>query len=323
MKNYKYYLNKLGIEVVQILRNNTEEGYFVIIGNIGSQLVLLKLISKSSHERMERTKKDIAIEAIINKYNLKHLDKINKNRIINTGEDKDFIWIIREYIRGSSLATTSNKNSTLLYSYDLIDEKFYDKKNKILDCVVATIDAIRQIKVSSFYINEGLSFTSRFPQNISEEYVQPIERGIDFNLNDQINFSNKLYSKKNQSSNTAMCFGDLVPANIIYGEDGKIYFSDFEWFGFDNYMFDVTYLWLFLWRYPNWQTYFLDKTISNQKDRNYFRANLIKAVIGWYNSMKIFKKEKNFRNDEFKNHIWTRYLIAAGQSFDSIMKVEP
>lgn len=323
MKNLKYYLNKLGIGVVQVLRENNEEGYFVVIGKIKSKLVLLKLISKSSRQRVMRTKKDIVIDKMINKYNINHKNKINKNRIIDTGEDKDFIWIVREYIKGESLATISNKNTSLLYDYDKIDQRFYDQKNKILDCVVITIDAIRQLKTDDLCTSKGFSFPSRFPQNVAETHIRQIEQGICCNLSEQMNFNNELFGKKNQSKNAVMSFGDLIPANIIYGEDEKIYFLDFEWFGLDNYIFDISYLWLFLWQYPSWQAYLLDKTVHNQQDKDYFRANIIRAVIGWYTSMRVFKKEKKYKNDKFKNHIWTRYLIAAGKSFDAVLEAKP
>jgi thiamine kinase-like enzyme len=158
-------------------------------------------------------------------------------------------------------------------------------------------------------------------KRVEKEKVEG-ELGID--LSNQEIFFNKIKGEYFKKENIKACINDLTPANVIIKDDGQLVFSDFELFSFDNYTVDIAYLWIFLWRYRNWQRELLLNTIKNDRDREYFRASIIRIMFllyDWpYNSMKNKPKLKHEKYN--RRHIWAKYLIAAGKSYEAIMEVK-
>lgn len=316
-KEYQNLLKEIGIKEIGIYHKDLNYGLVTIKGIWQEKVVLLKIISKAHPKKVQSFKKECLIEDYLTQIKGKKEDNLPRTKVISNNENSQFFWIIREYITGDSLANSSGYKE-ILFGYDKIQDKYLSERDNYLRQISDGLSLLKTLNVNT---RKSLQI-NRYKKEITDYNIKEIEAGIDIDLSKQLSFFDKIRKEFFADINLCATIGDLLPANIIITKDDKIIFSDFEWFSFDNYISDLSFLWLFLWRYPNWQKKLLIFNL-NKKDENFFRVSLIRQIIGWYSNPfdPRFKVNKDQRK-EYKKHIWSDYLINAGKSFDDLINTK-
>jgi len=309
------------IEIAPI-KKSISRGYYISHGKIKGKEVVVKILTKNDKKRVRNYKKELVVSKILQQGRPKEI----LSRFACTweiGENEKFIWNIREYVSGEVISLYNP--SKILMGYDEIDSKFKKDKDLIISGIRQNLNFLWSIDVPA---NKNL-FRERFSQEIDQKKIKSIESGIGCSLKKQIDFYKKHKDKIYSSKNIKASFGDLIPANIIYNNK-KVVFLDFEWFTFDNYIADISLLWLYLWRYPTWQEKLIDELINSVDEKSFFKLNIIRSIIGYYSNYVFvekseFKKAPNSFLDKqkfFSKHIWTRYLAVAGESYETVIKTK-
>lgn len=319
-------ISQLGVQIIKKFKKDTKIGNAFIYGVLNRRDVLVKIISNNDVKKSANIHKEAIIANLIERNN-KDLKKplIFHTSVLGTGQNKDYTWLIRRYYKGRSLSEINEK--IFLSGNDRIQIIFQDKKKDVIDQIVKNSEAIASLKSDSKRtgFKRGL-FAKRFFEKILDYKVGDIEKGLKIDLSGQVDYFIKHQKKYYESKNLCFITGDLIPSNIIIKDDGKVVFSDLEWFCLDNQMMDYALLWLFFWRYPDWQSYLLKQIIKNKDDRIFFRLSIIRIIIGWYSYVYNLEREETDvlreRRANYQKLIWTKYLIAAGESFESILKVK-
>lgn len=318
-KDYRNLIKKINIYEKEVIRKNLKHGFFIIHGSYDKKDVLVKAVSKKEKDKVKSMEKEISVNQILqNKFKKIFIG----TKVIKVGQNKDFVWIIRDYYEGESLANSEDKNE-IICGYDKLQKKYLSYKTTIIKQVIKNLNLLRKIDINTF--KAVPFFEGKYKIDLEKYYLSDIENGIQYDINKSVNYYNKIKKDFFNKDNVKANIGDLNPSNVIITKEIKVLFADFEWFSFDNYMMDLSFFWLFLWRYPDWQKEFLEKAINNNSDKLFFLASIIRQIIGWYDH--IYRNDRlltsNVISDRinYKNHIWTKYLIAAGESFDAIIKV--
>ncbi len=320
-QHYQEILNELGFNFSEFVIEEADKGRLLIKGTFRGDPSLIKIYHKNP-EILERVDKEFTVDRMLDRFNSKHPDsKILKTDVIQKGEAGEFVWLIRRYYNGSSLADPRGKLKDLnaLFNHDLVQEKFVYSKEKILDQILNYLDSLQLID-GKFIELAGLSRNQvkpRFPLAVTNHPVTDLERQFQFSLSNQVEFFFGIKTLLLSKDNTTASVGDLLPSNIIIDKNFGVRFSDLELFCLDNRLSDLTYLWLFLWRLPDWQKYLVDRKIKTKEDKDLFRAVVIRTVTTnseWFDRLP--------DNENRNNHIWVRYLKAAGESFEAIIKTK-
>lgn len=321
---YQKLLSELKFEERSVFKRNKKKDSYVLIGEINRRDVLLKIIPKSDTSRVENLKKEALVDSVIDKHNSDiELPLIIKANVLKTGIFGKYFWQLRSYYPGNSLAITSR--SKPLLGYDILRGKYKDKPVKIVPKIVDNLISLQSLTTDfRKYAVKKDTFKKKYFVDIEDYRISAIEKDFSISLASQIEFFNSVKNDYYNKSNIKACIGDFSPSNILIKNDGLLIFSDFEQFHFDNYTIDAVYLWLFLWRHNDWQKELLDKYFTNEAHREFFRASIIRILLHmlrWPSlSIKINDQQEALRYD--KNHIWFKYLVAAGESFKAIMKVK-
>jgi serine/threonine protein kinase len=317
-------IKEFSFEETGSIKKDYKNNIFVLIGKINGRNSLLKIASKKNSYRIDQFKKEKMVDDILEKHN-RDLKKplVVKTDILGFGENDKFVWIIRKYYPGLSLA--AYRPEKVLWGYDVIRSNFLFFRSKIINKIVNNLLSLYTLETDlrKLAISHD-DLPQRYKKNIEDYNVKEIEDELGINLEKQIKFYNVVKKDYFSKENIGASVGDLSPSNIIIKNDDELVFSDFELFCFDNYTADIAYLYLFFWRYRAWQKALVDLTIKNDKDRNFFRASIIKETMFLYFwPYFTLKNKKNIGHKEFnRKHIWRKYLEAAGESFDAIMKVK-
>lgn len=288
----------------------------IVSGKVGDQSVLLKVLSVKD-ERLIRFQKEVEVDKFLQSFNDNSDRKISKVSVLGSGLIKGYFWLTREYVAGKTLSSYSNKDKPL-FGYDVLDSGLADKRESILNQILENVGLVQKI-------TDKKSYHVMYDNELDNDLFSDLSLSLSINLKKQQEFWNLKKILYQDGPNIKASFADIVPSNIIISNDGKVVMSDFEWFCFDNYTMDYACLWLFLWRHPDWQRIITDFCVKSEEDKDFFVASLIRIIFGWY-KVPFLKKDPihstQERKNYFKNHIWTKYLIAAGESFDAIMKVK-
>jgi len=311
-KNDYLTVTKLAeFEEGKMIKADPAYGVFNAIGMIGSKKVLLRVVPNSDIVRIAGFKHELKISKVLER----SISGLNFPRSISVGSNDKLTWSIREYFEGEGLTNYAGTGS-VLFGYDLIKKKYQNDYLKIilwLDQNIKLIHTCKSVELIILVSRRG----KRFNLDSSMKKLDRIQNILNIDLTKQVSLYNK-YKNWYSENNQVPVVGDLVPANIIVGDRGKYFLSDFEWFSFDNKFLDIALFWLFLWRYPSWQKTFLQNQISSSEDKNNFLLSVIRIIIScdWHERLMQ-------QSHEYNKHIWFRYLVAAGESFDSIMTIRP
>ena len=323
-KDYEDIIDQLGFVEKLAIKKNFKKGKYIVRGDIRGRDVLLKIVPRKNKHRVETFKKENTIIKLIEKHN-ENFDNplINITKVLVTGRNKKYFWIIRRYYPGTSMARL--KLGKPLLGYDKIRPKFIIKRGEYLNKITESITALQGLTndFRKLGVKKELVKYRHF-ENIKINNPKKLEKELGIDLSDHQEFYKKIKKTYLSKENIVATQADLTPANIIIRSDGMLYLSDFELFCFDNYTLDIAYLWIFLFRYPKWQKGLLENTINNDQDRDFFRASIIRILfqqIYWPAiSASIIDKEKKV--DYTKRHKWFKYLVASGESFEALMKIK-
>lgn len=318
--DYKKVFDKVGFAELSSIKKDVQKGYYISHGKIAKKEVVIRILTKNDKLRVKNYKKELSIFKILET----GIPKEILSRFACTwdlGEDDKFVWSVRDYVSGK--VASLYEPSKMLMGYDEIDPKIIQDEDLIISGVKENLKFLWSIDSP---LDTDL-FQERFNREVDPKTIKSIESGIGFSLSRQIDFYEQHKDQVFLPQNIKASFGDLIPANIIYSKNKKVFFLDFEWFSFDHYLADVSFLWLYLWRYPAWQKKLLDLLIVSEDDKVSFRINLIRQIIGFYseyifNDNEAPSKSVKEKREFFPKHIWTEYLIASGESYGAIMQVK-
>lgn len=275
------------------------------------QEVILKILPKSESKRISNYLREAAACKIMTE----NIVGINITDIILSGCHEDYFWLIRRYKTGEALSPYFSIDMGL-FGYDEIQSHFLPNLKDILNQVNNYLIDIRGIKKQH---NHHSGFESpRFETDLLKCNPQYIEKGFEISLTNQLDYYNKHKEQYYIPANLSYSISDLVPANIIIEPKGSVVLSDFEWFSYDHILTDPVFLWLFLWRNPEFQKFWYDTAIAPIANEELFKVAVIRHLICWYRNL--FNpdrelSEKLLANRElWKKHRWTEYLKSAGES---------
>lgn len=319
-------VENLRFHIIEIIRDDRVSGYFISHGKILDQDILLRVVPKNEHQKTDNIEKEAIVDKIIDRHNAKFPKNIIiKPKVLALGETTNFVWITRDYLQATTLGKIDKRMK--LHGYDTIQNKYLDNKEETVDRIVSKIKDFRKIIPDFAEQKKDQSrFVNRFKSDIDQYDLSWAKRELGVDIDNLLPFYRGNYldycAPKNQVVNT----GDLLPCNIM-DASGELIFFDLEFFGLDNYMFDVAFLWLFLWRYRDWQTSLLKEMVRTKSDEDHFRASIIRSLVGWYSEY-IFNPKDQIttsvirRRNFFSKFVWTRYLAAAGESYEKLINTK-
>jgi len=317
LKHYREILKSIDFSAQKSIIEEPENGRLLIQGTYKAAPALIKIYNQNV-EREKRLKKEKIADEVIDCYNQKNpKEKIIKVDVLDLDSNGDFIWLVRRFHPGVSLANPQGKLSELnvLFNHDLISNKFIGDYNKIIGQIANNLKFFRHINDKRLK-NQDL-FEPRFLKKIDFAAVERIYQKLNINFNKIETIYNQLAPQYFDSKWFGANINDLMPSNVLIEGNKTVRLLDFELFSLDNYTIDICYLWLFLWRYPEWQKCLINDLIKCETDKEFFRISLIRIVtsnLGWF--LRLPGEENR------EGHIWIKYLQAAGESFEIIMKVK-
>jgi len=320
---------KIGFSAINFLVNSKEQKHCVAFGKIGNQDVLIKIFHTSNIEKSKNLKDEWLACKIIERLNSEGVSNFRAIESLNFGQEGEYVYLVRKYYQGNPFASDANRVNSDFYfdKYSSIDKKFEIPTEDISVGIISNLLILKKTKginPADFDFRQQ----GRFPRNYSSEVINDIAKFLGIDLQPVADYLLDSQNLINDNKNFAVQTNDLTPTNIFITKNHEVLFSDFEWMGLENYMIDITFLWMLLWRYPDWQKIIVDHTVSSDIERDLFRANLVRIVLYNYRDFCLVKKldddeeRVSFNKRVFGNHIWTKYLLAAGQSFEAIMEVK-
>lgn len=320
--NYQNTLEKIYKEINFVkskVINKYLDGGFFVIGEYKGRSAILRTSPVSNKNKIIKMQREYEGSKIIDSYCQNNDLKISFNKIITSGTNQDLKYIIRKYSKDETLSMHEENNKPVLHGFDIIRDTFINDSGVILDDLINNIRNLQ--KIDSRIIKNSTKnlklFSNRFDYTIPQNKVEIVERELNVVLDSQMEFYSEHLDEYCSDENIKICMGDLIPPNILVTKDKHIILLDLEWFGIDNYMFDFSYLWLYLWKYPKWQKYLMSKIIITQKDKNFFHLSIIRSLINWYSHA--FETAKGadleYKVNFYQNHIWLKYLKAVEKSF--------
>lgn len=321
-KDYEKLIRDIGFRENKIFKKDFISGVVLIVGTINDQSVMLKAFLSTDERRRRGMKKEILVDRIIEKENSKNAEQFRKTTIIKSGETSNIIWMIRKFLFGDSLAVVPalKKDKITPDKLSHIREKYLNRKDKII------LSIVEQIKILQTFQNREIYNLEQGYQTSLEKYNLPrISHSLNIDLKNQCRFYDDNYDQYLSENQRTGVIGDLTPVNVLVTDDEGAVLSDLEWFCADNKTLDIAMLWLFLWRYHEWQNSILESLIIDKTDRLNFQSSVIRILIANYNN--IFGKDRNDLGEIdiirklYKQHIWTKYLIAVGESYDKLINV--
>lgn len=322
-KKYKKLIASLDFVPNKIIKNESDS--FVSKGKIKNKKVLLKIYAKKSKNYYITAKREIIVDNLIKSD--KDIILLNIIRLDRSGEDNQWIWLVRDYIEGDSLSPEQaySKIDILLNKYSLIKKEYLNKSDLILEQIITIMNDFSKLNIKLINnVEDKRLLNSRFKKNFQKKDIDNIEKAANISLKEQMSIlseSKSCYSSKNLS----ITISDLNLANIIIDKNCKVYFSDFGQVAIDNYMTDPVFLWLFLWRYPDWQNKIINTFVKNDYDEKCFIVCIIRQILGWY--VNIFDKrlinQQNIylRRKLYLENVWLKYLNASAKGLDNILAI--
>ena len=290
---------------------------FFVIGKYRGETAILRTSPLDDKDKLEKLSRESEASRIINDYIKHKSDKISFNAILASGQKNDLAYSIRKYQDIPTLSPDNEDNTSILHGLDLIRNTFLDRDKIILKSIINNINNLQKIDVDF-----AKSFKNRFKFELQDKDIELIKKYLSIDLTSQQKFY--LANSKNycSESNLKICMGDLIPPNILVDRNFDITLFDFEWFCADNYMLDLSFFWLFLWRYPNWQQNLLLNIAVTDQDKLFFQMSVIRILISWYGEALLSSTglELNKKVEFYKKHIWLDYLKVSGQSNNLILK---
>jgi len=203
--------------------------------------------------------------------------KFNIHQLVKYDKKKFPYWYLVRYYEGKLLG----------HFYDL-----YFKNKKYITLLVNALFSLQNIsqknlmkilKKKEFFLWQR-DFNAYF--KMVKDYLQNIEKDIGNKINSQkiYNFLNEkkgIFSK----SPLVLTHGDFTLANFVLNKE-KLIVTDWEQSHLDNFVYDLSHLWIQLWRYPQWQKKlvleFMSRLPKNKIEefKDLFRIVIISEALG-------------------------------------------
>lgn len=296
----------------------------IIRGKIGREEVVFKSCDNSRRLKAENIIKEGQVGRILNQHYGAKRKKIPSFEIIDFAKTKNISWLVRKYYHGGVLGTDSNNFLDRLYidRFTHLNKKYVNQQKIFVKKIIDNVAIFRHI--SKGQVKFSSSNIRRFADNFTNYQISKLSDCLDLDLKIQQNFFQQNRKLFFSSENIQATVGDMAPTNIFIDKNNKVIFFDLEWFCFDNYLTDVTFFWLLLWRYPDWQNEVIDAAIKTEKDKLCFQLNVIRIVLTLFGL--IFADENN-ESDYFRQikqlcqkHPWKKYLAAIAESYETLIK---
>lgn len=295
----KSIFEKTGFIFEKKIRESQEIEYGIYCGKVEGAPVLLKIGPTSKYGK--KFEHELAVDLALENHDAKSKLVFAKNRVILVDSSRNFSWIIREFLLGDPLSSIPSEDEELFVHP--IAEEFILHEDVICKSIIDNIIALESIPQNKV---KKICSLPRFPMKFDNECLEKIGgvTGIDLVLPEKMKTALIDYGAEHS---LAVCSGDLAPTNIIVNKN-KAFFTDFEWFCIDNKTVDVTYLWLFLWKYPKWQKVLLaEYTNRTGENLDFFHISRYRIILYWYKIL--FNSEDGIdRREIVKEHVWTVYL---------------
>lgn len=310
LENFYNNLRKdLGFKTIKFFKKEKKIGFFVILGQVYKKKYVLK-ISVNNKTKYKLMKNELKLDALL-KYEFPNNEFIFA-KIINHGEKDGFIWILREFFVGKSLATYTP--GVFLDGNDIIQYPWFLNKKLVLADIVCQHSLLDKISKSDYLLYIGNDAVDSKNDIISYPLGE-IERKFKISLKKVMECYNE--EGKGYSQRESFQVGDLMLGNILLLKKNKVMLFDLERSSFDNKMFDYSRLWLYLWRYPVWQSELIKKVVVNNDNKIDLRLGVIRLILNHFNYSitrnQLIKKE---------DYVWAKILDAAGESYEALMKVK-
>ena len=268
--------NEIEFTLKEYLRISEDKFYCVAKGLFQGEDVLIKVFPLNQQAKIRNSKKELLLGNIFKNKFLD--DKIIKfSQPVKDGQNDYCYWMMRRYYSMPTLSDDGNYYDEVLHCYDTIRNCFAHRIG-IVDNIVEGMKLLSGLKAEEF-VDLEVDLTSRYKINIEDYNIAAAESILETDLSKNTIFYNRYKNQFFEDIYTKLVFGDLVPSNIMVGEDDMLVFSDFEWVAFDNYMNDYSYLWLHLWRHREWQYRLIEKVITNDVNKKMFTRRMKRSLL--------------------------------------------
>lgn len=315
--------NQLKLENVIVLINSVANGVFIYKCDYQGGKALLKITPFSDQEKLFKQKKEVSVSEIISDFNSQNpQNQISFLKVLKSGVEEEHFWMLRVFEEGDSLSGTSELEAIVpLRGYDYVKKNYLGGKDDFIKAIFENLKSLQSIDCNLF--GQIKTWPKRFKSDFSDLNFTLAEQNLGISLKKTLNFYNEIKDDYFDNNNIKICVGDLNPANVIINHQNKVILTDFEYFCLDNYTLDLAFLWLYLWRYPDWQTE-LEKYIE-PADEDYFRASIIRIVLPFYfKSFGTAKYEtgQDQSKDLYLKHIWLEILATVGESYKKLINIK-
>lgn len=281
----------------------------IVLGIYNGKKTLLKMVDSQNVNLMDKLQREIrageAISELFSQETASNFPAIYKSSV-----QTNYSYLIRSYFEGQPLADyKTDENSPTIVSYEHL-VKISGRNHEAIISGVANI----LVEMRNFDPKIAIKYSEilkrRFEFDINRLDIARIEEGYGISLDHHLKFCNDVVAINLHQQYLSPTVSDLVPANIIVEQD-SIKIIDIEWFSIDHQMIDVAMLWLTVHTSPELQELLMQKFVNDDLAETLFRYSVIRIILSykWYGWLKK------------RNHIWSRYIVAAGESFGALAKV--
>lgn len=281
----------------------------IVSGSYEGKKALLKIVDSRNATLMDKFQREIETEQAISEFFASDIAH-NFPSIYKSDQLSEYSYLIRSYFDGQPLANyKTDENTPTIISYEhLVSIEGVSHETIIARVaeIMADMDHFDQAAAEKY----SRILKRRFEVDITKLDIAKIEEGYGISLDNHLKFCDEIVAQNLHNANLSPVVGDLVPANIIIG-DSAVKIIDIEWFCIDHRMIDVALLWLTMHRYSALQKMLIERFVKDELAETLFRYSVIRIILSykWYGWLKRH------------NHIWSRYLKAAGESYEELINV--
>ncbi|MEI8060858.1 MAG: hypothetical protein WCG99_01015 [Candidatus Berkelbacteria bacterium] len=278
-----------------LFRVSKDRKQFIFRGIYNGSDSLLKMYNKSDIDKAKNILREYQLTKLIEDSAKQNNLDLKIIRVLDKGEFEDYMWVIREFVDGEPLGAMDPDEALGIDCYCSLNEKLFRSKEILADKIIDQIQILGKIKIDEIdkkELNQRFNFDQSDIVNLEKMLSYFDIKSLGYDLSDLLASQSETISIK-----------DLTPSNILIAKNQEVYFFDFEWLGLDNRLFDVSFLWLFLWRDQKLSDDLKKLSIINLEDEKLFNKNIIRIVY-FYLKPAILNNEMG----KYRSHVWTKYL---------------
>lgn len=177
-------------------------------------------------------------------------------------------WSIHEYAEGTPLGSVFRFNKKLNV----------DDSRSLIARILPEIQSIDKSYIDNFYkLNHIETRNKNWYLNKKTENNKFLKETFDNIFNEKID----LLFQDCHEFPCVLTHEDLLLENIICNQEKKLTILDWEHFTFDNPAEDISHIWVYSWKNPEWRNKLLKEFISNSKidEKNILSSFRVAAVM--------------------------------------------